>query len=339
MFLLAAVSFLLSAGLAGSMPGGPGVPENITVTFLNPTSVKVSWSTSVVNVDKYDVTYKPTDARVVAVVAGNSDAVTLSGLKADTQYQLTVAAVWGRKRYRSRPIVFRTLELMCVPEPPRSSPQQDPMATLPTDSPATRDDAEAVDMPDYTYPQTSSTVRGVEIGIVLLVLLVWVAAIALFFNRWGKIRMLLPYQPDYKQEQLKVPGTAACAAAVASGNTCTHHSGDHLCQQCEETEEATIMASVPIKDIADNPCPPAPRKHRPRINSAIFVSNSGPGLDTREFFRRHGSVSRLCRKARSVDNISLEENHFGLPTLSVSGPSPPEDDDRDDIQETQRFLE
>ncbi|XP_044271380.1 uncharacterized protein LOC123015612 isoform X4 [Tribolium madens] len=320
MFLLAAVSFLLSAGLAGSMPGGPGVPENITVTFLNPTSVKVSWSTSVVNVDKYDVTYKPTDAsyRVVAVVAGNSDAVTLSGLKADTQYQLTVAAVWGRKRYRSRPIVFRTLELMCVPEPPRSSPQQDPMATLPTDSPATRDDAEAVDMPDYTYPQTSSTVRGVEIGIVLLVLLVWVAAIALFFNRWGKIRMLLPYQPDYKQEQLKVPGTAACAAAVASGNTCTHHSGDHLCQQ---------------------PCPPAPRKHRPRINSAIFVSNSGPGLDTREFFRRHGSVSRLCRKARSVDNISLEENHFGLPTLSVSGPSPPEDDDRDDIQETQRFLE
>ncbi|KAJ3654743.1 hypothetical protein Zmor_013911 [Zophobas morio] len=343
MFLLAAVLLLLSAGLAGSMPGGPGVPENITVTFLNPTSVKVSWSTSVENVDKYDVTYKPTDAsyRVVAVVAGNSDAVTLSGLKADTQYQLTVAAVWGGKKYRSRPIVFRTLELMCVPEPPRSSPQQDPMATLPSDSPATRDDSESDDLPDYTYPQTSSTVRGVEIGIVLLVLLVWVAAIALFFNRWGKIRMLLPYQPDYKQEQLKVPGTAACAAAVASGNTCTHHSGDHLCQQSEETEEAE-MASLPFNDIINNnrPCPPQPRKpHRPRINSAIFVSNSGPGLDPKEFFRRHGSVSRLCRKARSVDNISLEENHFGLPTLSVSGPSPPEDEEREEVQETQKFLE
>ncbi|KAL3269269.1 hypothetical protein HHI36_008347, partial [Cryptolaemus montrouzieri] len=75
-------------------------------------------------------------------------------------------------------------------------------------------------------------VRGVEIGIVLLVLLVWVGAIALFFNRWGKIRMLLPYQPDYKQEQLKVPGTAACAAAVASGNTCNHHA-DQTCQQCQ----------------------------------------------------------------------------------------------------------
>lgn len=47
--------------------------------------------------------------RVVAVVAGNSEAVTLKGLKADTQYQVTVAAVWGGKKYRSRPIVFRTL--------------------------------------------------------------------------------------------------------------------------------------------------------------------------------------------------------------------------------------
>ncbi|CAH2015720.1 unnamed protein product [Acanthoscelides obtectus] len=89
---------------------GPGIPENITVTFLSPTSVRVSWATSTVtSADKYDVTYKPTDARVVAVVAGNSDAVTLSGLKADTQYQLTVAAVWAGKKYRSRPIVFRTL--------------------------------------------------------------------------------------------------------------------------------------------------------------------------------------------------------------------------------------
>lgn len=42
--------------------------------------------------------------------------------------------------------------------------------------------------------------------------------------------MLLPYQPDYK-EQLKVPGSAACAAAVASGNTCNHHSGEPLCSQ------------------------------------------------------------------------------------------------------------
>lgn len=58
-------------------------------------------------------------------------------------------------------------------------------------------------------------------GIVLVVLMVWAGAIALFFNRWGKIRMLLPYQPDYKQDQLKVPGTGVCAPGACNG-THTH---------------------------------------------------------------------------------------------------------------------
>ncbi|KAJ2948963.1 hypothetical protein O0L34_g5900 [Tuta absoluta] len=105
-----AFSLLLRLVNAGSM--GPGVPENITVTFLNPTTVRVSWSTTAeLLVEKYDVTYKPSDAsyRVVLEVAGNSDAVILSGLEADTQYQVTVAALWGGHKYRSRPIVFRTL--------------------------------------------------------------------------------------------------------------------------------------------------------------------------------------------------------------------------------------
>lgn len=70
-------------------------------------------------------------------------------------------------------------------------------------------------------------VRGVEVGIVVLVLIFWAGAIALFFNRWGKIRMLLPYQPDYK-EQLKVPGTGVCAAANAAY---TQHPTQHNCSQ------------------------------------------------------------------------------------------------------------
>lgn len=70
-------------------------------------------------------------------------------------------------------------------------------------------------------------IRGVEVGIVVLVLMVWAGAIALFFNRWGKIRMLLPYQPDYK-EQLKVPGTGVCTAPNA---TFTQHPAQHPCSQ------------------------------------------------------------------------------------------------------------
>ncbi|XP_037276248.2 uncharacterized protein LOC119169238 [Rhipicephalus microplus] len=50
----------------------------------------------------------------------------------------------------------------------------------------------------------SVVVRDEEIVIVVLVLSVWLAVILLFFNKWGKIRMLEPYQPQY-HEQLEPP--------------------------------------------------------------------------------------------------------------------------------------
>ena len=71
-------------------------------------------------------------------------------------------------------------------------------------------------------------VKGVEIGLVLLALVVWIIAIALFFHRWGKIRMLIPYQPDYKtQQSLKVPGTGTTMITNRTGNcdSQTHQDG------------------------------------------------------------------------------------------------------------------
>lgn len=82
-------------------------------------------------------------------------------------------------------------------------------------------------------------VRGIEVTIVVLVLMVWVGAIILFFNRWGKIRMLIPYQPDYKETQLKVPGTGACS----SSNTYQNQSGSALC--CSQVR-ASLYHLVPI---------------------------------------------------------------------------------------------
>ncbi|KYM99122.1 Fibronectin type III domain-containing protein 5 [Cyphomyrmex costatus] len=277
MVLWATILILQGAGFVGSVTGIPGVPENITVMFLNPTSVRVSWSTSQVEqVEKYDVTYKPTDARVVAVVAGNSEAVTLSGLRADTQYQLVVTAVRAGKKFRSRPIVFRTLE------PPRTSPQQDAAVTggpLPPPPPSSQ------------QPQPYIQIRGVEVGIVVLVLIVWAGAIALFFNRWGKIRMLLPYQPDYK-EQLKVPGTGVCAAANAAY---TQHPTQHACSQ------HLHWSSHHVDSLDSGGALGWPRTSRPRVNSAIDVA----GFLSQEFLRRHGSTSKLCRKVRSADNLPL----------------------------------
>ncbi|XP_071579422.1 uncharacterized protein [Temnothorax nylanderi] len=53
-----------------------------------------------------------------------------------------------------------------------------------------------------TFPHGTGAVvvRAEEALIVILVLILWVAAIALFFNRWGKIRMLEPYQPKFQQQ-------------------------------------------------------------------------------------------------------------------------------------------
>lgn len=56
-------------------------------------------------------------------------------------------------------------------------------------------------------------VRAEEAIIVILVLILWVAAIALFFNRWGKIRMSEPYQPKFQQQH-----RASCPL-VSLGNT------------------------------------------------------------------------------------------------------------------------
>ncbi|XP_059613749.1 uncharacterized protein LOC132259933 isoform X2 [Phlebotomus argentipes] len=287
-------------------------PENLTVTFLSPTSVKVSWQTLLnynnsTNISKYDVVYKPTDARVVAEVAGNSEAVTLINLLPDKQYQLTVAALFNGKKYRSRPIVFRTLE------PPKSSPHQGSGALGnsfgPVGSPMSSQGIADVNYPilgaydEYGNLTNNSTtrelptIRGVEVGIVVLVLFVWAGAIALFFNRWGKIRMLLPYQPDYKQEQgLKVPGTG-CSSGACNGQ----HSHQSYFRQHWPEEQSTV-----IED----------RCTRNRINSAIFVSSEGKGFDSIEFLRRYGSQSVLCRKARSAENITsvdqrrrLSEHH------------------------------
>jgi len=47
-------------------------------------------------------------------------------------------------------------------------------------------------------------------------MILWVAAIALFFNRWGKIRMLEPYQPKFHEEEHR-PSCPMVELAGASG--------------------------------------------------------------------------------------------------------------------------
>lgn len=61
-------------------------------------------STKGVKLTKQPVSYRTSD-----VVAGNSNFITLKNLEPSTQYQVTVVAVKGGKRYRSRPTIFLTM--------------------------------------------------------------------------------------------------------------------------------------------------------------------------------------------------------------------------------------
>ncbi|XP_073812381.1 uncharacterized protein isoform X3 [Musca autumnalis] len=310
MFVFIIIILIVNACIAGTIPA---TPENITVTFLTPTTVRVSWQTMIdLNahpVEKYIVTYKPTDDsyRVMQDVAGNSEAIILDRLTPGTQYSIVVSAVWLGKKYRSRQVIFRTLDL-----PPKPYAQQDSggdggsliasggtsgssnsVGSVNRGSSSGNGSGSAYNEDGVTSTATNSlshgthrelpTIRGVEIGIVLIVLMVWAGAIALFFNRWGKIRMLLPYQPDYKHEQLKVPGTGVCSGGVCNGQ----HSHQHF-HVFQEEHSASISERIT----------------RSRINSAIFVSSEGRGFDSIEFLRRHGSQSVLCRKAKSAENIT-----------------------------------
>ncbi|XP_046391055.1 uncharacterized protein LOC124159343 [Ischnura elegans] len=63
------------------------------------------------------------------------------------------------------------------------------------------------------FATSAPLVRAEEALIVLIVLLLWVGAIALFFNRWGKIRMLEPYQPKFQQSAQHRPSCPLAAEA------------------------------------------------------------------------------------------------------------------------------
>ncbi|XP_075166966.1 uncharacterized protein LOC142239089 [Haematobia irritans] len=325
MFVFIIVILIVNACIAGTIPA---TPENITVTFLTPTTVRVSWQTMIdLNahpVEKYIVTYKPTDDRVMQDVAGNSEAIILDRLTPSTQYSIVVSAVWLGKKYRSRQVIFRTLDL-----PPKPYAQQDSGgdggsltlaggigSSMGSSSSSGRgvnsgNGSGAFNEDGVTSTATNSlshgthrelpTIRGVEIGIVLIVLMVWAGAIALFFNRWGKIRMLLPYQPDYKHEQLKVPGTGVCSGGVCNGQ----HSHQFDSSDCGALAYQPLHCSRHFHVFQEeHSASISERITRSRINSAIFVSSEGRGFDSIEFLRRHGSQSVLCRKAKSAENIT-----------------------------------
>ncbi|XP_063927057.1 uncharacterized protein LOC135140435 isoform X2 [Zophobas morio] len=112
-------------------------------------------------------------------------------------------------------------------------------------------------------------VRVEEVLLVVLVLMIWVAAIALFFNRWGKIRMLEPYQPKFHHQ----PHRPSCPLAPLSPPGATQVSNT-IPRAQKPTTQRMSFSKYNVNAMTDPlSALPSPIIRRPRQNS-VFVGSS-----------------------------------------------------------------
>ncbi|KDR20979.1 uncharacterized protein LOC110828535 [Zootermopsis nevadensis] len=165
------------------------------------------------------------------------------------------------------------------PRPPALAP------TLPT--------SPSVSPPPLGAGGTSPiVVRAEEALIVLLVLVLWIAAIALFFNRWGKIRMLEPYQPKFQQQH-----RSSCPMVDINGPIGLQH---------------RTFSKFNVNCIGE----PIHTLHRPRQNS-VFVGSSATMVTLPM------NPPRKTKSAMDIQTLVLAEcepGHSGtiLPMTTVS---------------------
>ncbi|CAG4956483.1 unnamed protein product [Colias eurytheme] len=153
-------------------------------------------------------------------------------------------------------------------------------------------------------------VRAEEALIVAFVLLLWVAAIALFFNRWGKIRMLEPYQPKFQQQHRQ-----SCVLAETVSVPPLHRAS--LSRGCVSYDcGGTFSAYQPCGYLS----------HRPRQNSVFVGSMGGMALIPESPPRRSRSAADLPALTPSdhVPTTSRSSRAASLHTvdLRVCAPSP-----------------
>uniref|UniRef100_A0A182QJQ1 Fibronectin type-III domain-containing protein n=1 Tax=Anopheles farauti TaxID=69004 RepID=A0A182QJQ1_9DIPT len=210
------------------------------------------------------------------VVAGNREAVTLGGLTPDTQYQLTVAAVWNGKKYRSRPIVFRTLE------PPRTSSQPDSGSLVGGSGP-----------PNSPHADTAPSLSGIGI----------------FNDEFGNISVNstsreLPTHPGADAAATVPTAITATAADTEPLNAQPHHSHPHLAGARHHVEPASSHS------------PPAHERRHSMVPHGSLQHGSrqpllGPGAGAPGTVGNHRHVHPLLQRHRSEDRPLLRHTHHG----------------------------
>ncbi|XP_054286285.1 uncharacterized protein LOC129002476 [Macrosteles quadrilineatus] len=140
--------------------------------------------------------------------------------------------------------------------------------------------------PDSAVATGVPVVRTEEALIVIFVLILWVAAIALFFNRWGKIRMLEPYQPKFHQEH-----RSSCPMVDINHPPISQHRSSFSKFNVNCLEPPPHFAAVP---------PTYRSLARPRQNS-VFVGSSN------NMFAVQINPPRKTKSAVDIKSLVLNE--------------------------------
>ncbi|UXI19042.1 importin-7 [Sarcoptes scabiei] len=164
-------------------------PVNMSVVLIQwyPPEVRLHWSYDRralrnIRLQSFQIIYHPSKSRyrVIQEVPPFYSNLTLDRLQPGTEYTLRINAVSETgQTNQSRLLKF-----------------------VSPDNETRRSHRKFINKPIHTYPDElheSKMVREDEVVIVVLVIAAWIGCIFIFFNKWGKIRMLEPYQPQYKE--------------------------------------------------------------------------------------------------------------------------------------------
>ncbi|RZF36119.1 hypothetical protein LSTR_LSTR007193 [Laodelphax striatellus] len=193
--------------------------------------------------------------------------------------------------------------------------------------------------PNALHPG-SVVIRTEEALIVIMVLVLWVAAIALFFNRWGKIRMLEPYQPKFHQEH-----RPSCPAADTIGGQQHRASvskfgmmdppifasvgGAYRTLAASRPRQNSVFVGGSFNQLPSNP--PRKTKSAMDIQSLVLneqssatgsiISNSGAGLGMKQSLSpqdRRTSVSGFLRRPSCSTGLLLSPSITGRRNSAIS---------------------
>nr|XP_046910259.1 uncharacterized protein LOC124491624 isoform X1 [Dermatophagoides farinae] len=283
-------------------------PVNMSVVLIQwyPPEVRIHWSydrraLKNCHLQSFQIIYHPSRSRyrVIQEVPPFFSNLTLDRLQPGTEYSLRINAVSETgQTNQSRLVQF-----------------------VSPDNETRRSHRKFINRPIHTYPDEMTDgmmVREDEVVIVVIVIAAWIGCIFIFFNKWGKIRMLEPYQPQYKES---FPNSIHSLHPKTSRmNTCTsvppnmislESRGSLIPERDIMFHHNRMIESGQLYQCASGTTYHHPA-YRPRLNS-VFVGNPYH----RNSLYPEPNMPRKVKSAEDLKSLVVQVNN-NVPSTSTS---------------------